>query len=81
MKSATKNAGQTVTYVNKKKRFKFTINMDFNTKKLCRLCLQSSDDVINIWQTFNDSTIASILAKHFWFQVRPHDIVVTVKEK
>ncbi|XP_037037055.1 transcription factor grauzone-like isoform X3 [Bradysia coprophila] len=41
--------------------------------QLCRLCLQASDDVLNIWETFLDSTIAAILAKHFWFQVHEDD--------
>lgn len=44
--------------------------MDLNVKKLCRLCLRASDDVVNIWGTYHDSAIASTLEKHFWFQVR-----------
>ncbi|KAG4067427.1 hypothetical protein HA402_009664 [Bradysia odoriphaga] len=42
--------------------------------QLCRLCLQNSDDTVNIWKTYQDSTIAIILAKHFWFlQVHSND--------
>ncbi|XP_037046655.1 transcription factor grauzone-like [Bradysia coprophila] len=44
--------------------------MDAKPSQICRLCLQNSVDSVNIWQTFQDSTIASILSKHFWFQ--PH---------
>lgn len=40
-------------------------------QKLCRLCfLQTvSDDSVNIWDKFQNSTIASIVTKHFWFEV------------
>ncbi|XP_037033934.1 transcription factor grauzone-like [Bradysia coprophila] len=42
--------------------------------QLCRLCLQNSDETVNIWKTYQDSTIAVILAKHFWFlQVHSND--------
>ncbi len=53
----------------------FVVDVDVQTmdidKKLniCRLCLKSSDDIVNIWNSFQDSTIASILSKHFWFEV------------
>lgn len=43
--------------------------MDSNSSQLCRLCLESSDDVVNIFDKLQDSTIASILTQHFWFQV------------
>ncbi|KAJ6641729.1 Transcription factor grauzone [Pseudolycoriella hygida] len=44
--------------------------MDFNsTVGLCRLCLNESDDVMNIFDKFENTTIASILEQHFWFQV------------
>lgn len=44
--------------------------MDSNSANLCRLCLQTSDDdLVNIWEKYHDCTIASILEKHFWFQV------------
>ncbi|KAG4067408.1 hypothetical protein HA402_009645 [Bradysia odoriphaga] len=44
-----------------------------DSTQLCRLCLQSSEDVVNIWKTFQHSTIATILAKHFWFQINKDD--------
>lgn len=43
--------------------------MASNSTRLCRLCLKASDDAVNIFAKFNDSTIASILSQHFWFQV------------
>ncbi|XP_037044366.1 transcription factor grauzone-like [Bradysia coprophila] len=42
--------------------------MNSSSKLLCRLCLESSDGLVNIFEQFQDSTIASVLAKHFWFQ-------------
>ncbi|XP_037037053.1 zinc finger protein 112-like isoform X2 [Bradysia coprophila] len=44
-----------------------------NSKQLCRLCLQTTYDAVNIWETFLDSTIATVLVKHFWFQVHKND--------
>lgn len=41
-----------------------------DSQQLCRLCLQSGDDLVNIWENFEDSTIATVVQKHFWFQVR-----------
>ncbi|XP_037049995.1 zinc finger protein-like isoform X2 [Bradysia coprophila] len=47
--------------------------MDLSPIQRCRLCLKINDDVVNIWDTFQDSSIASIVAKHFWFQVNKGD--------
>ncbi|XP_037047667.1 zinc finger protein 93-like [Bradysia coprophila] len=44
-----------------------------NQPQLCRLCLRTIEDVVNIWETFQDSTIATVLAKHFWFQLNKND--------
>lgn len=43
--------------------------MASNTPQLCRLCTETSDNLVNISETFNNSTIASILSQHFWFEV------------
>lgn len=43
--------------------------METNLARLCRLCLETSDDIVNIFESFQGSTIASILTQHFWFQV------------
>ncbi|KAJ6626763.1 Transcription factor grauzone, partial [Pseudolycoriella hygida] len=50
-----------------------SIKMDSNSVQLCRLCLESSCDVVNVFDRFQDSTIASILTQHFWFQVCKYD--------
>lgn len=45
--------------------------MDLNsTTRRCRLCLETSDDLVNVFEAFQNSTIAAILSKYFWFQVR-----------
>lgn len=40
--------------------------------RLCRLCLEATFGSDNLLNIFDDegSTIASILTKHFWFEVR-----------
>lgn len=43
--------------------------MDSNSSSACRLCFKASDNSVNIFDKFQDSTIASILTQHFWFQV------------
>ncbi|KAG4071025.1 hypothetical protein HA402_001462 [Bradysia odoriphaga] len=47
--------------------------MDSMSTKLCRLCLESSDEMLNIFENPQNSTIPSILIKHFWFQVDKND--------
>ncbi|KAJ6633995.1 Transcription factor grauzone [Pseudolycoriella hygida] len=43
------------------------------SNQLCRLCLERTDDVVNVFDKFQGSTIASILTQHFWFQVCKYD--------
>lgn len=43
--------------------------MDTNSIERCRLCFESSDDFVNVFENFQDSTIATVLTQHFWFQV------------
>ncbi|KAJ6634063.1 Transcription factor grauzone [Pseudolycoriella hygida] len=47
--------------------------MGSNSAQLCRLCIENASDVVNVFDTFEDSTIASILTQHFWFQVCKDD--------
>ncbi|KAG4070939.1 hypothetical protein HA402_001376 [Bradysia odoriphaga] len=47
--------------------------MNSNSPQLCRLCLETSDGLLNIFEKFQGSTIASVLAKHFWFQINKDD--------
>ncbi|XP_037044358.1 transcription factor grauzone-like isoform X2 [Bradysia coprophila] len=48
--------------------------MNSKSTHVCRLCLESSDDdLLNIFEKFQDSTIALVLAKHFWFQIDKND--------
>lgn len=45
--------------------------MELNsTTRTCRLCLETSDNLVNVFTSFQNSTIAAILSKYFWFQVR-----------
>ncbi|XP_037044367.1 transcription factor grauzone-like [Bradysia coprophila] len=47
--------------------------MNSNSTQLCRLCLETSGSLVNIFETYQDSTVASVLAKHFWFQINKDD--------
>ncbi|KAJ6641728.1 1,5-anhydro-D-fructose reductase [Pseudolycoriella hygida] len=44
-----------------------------DSTQLCRLCLENSNDFVNIYEKFQDSTIAAILTQHFWFQICKDD--------
>lgn len=52
-----------------------------NSTQLCRLCLETSDYLVNIFESFQDSTIASILTQHFWFKVNRLAIVFIFNNK
>ncbi|XP_037044359.1 transcription factor grauzone-like isoform X3 [Bradysia coprophila] len=47
--------------------------MNSNSAQICRLCLETCDGLVNIFEKFQDETIASVLAKHFWFQIYKDD--------
>ncbi|KAG4071036.1 hypothetical protein HA402_001473 [Bradysia odoriphaga] len=47
--------------------------MNSNSTQICRLCMETSDGLVNIFEAFQDSTIASVLAKHFWFEIYKDD--------
>ncbi|XP_037044364.1 transcription factor grauzone-like isoform X4 [Bradysia coprophila] len=47
--------------------------MNSNSTQICRLCLETSNGLVNIFETFQDSTVDSVLAKHFWFQINKDD--------
>ncbi|KAJ6641733.1 Transcription factor grauzone [Pseudolycoriella hygida] len=47
--------------------------MDSNSTWLCRLCCKQSKDLVNIFDKFQNVTIASILSQHFWFQISKDD--------
>ncbi|KAJ6633116.1 Transcription factor grauzone [Pseudolycoriella hygida] len=47
--------------------------MNPNSTQLCRLCLERTGDVVNVFDKFQGSTIASVLTQHFWFQVCKYD--------
>lgn len=52
-----------------RKQFLKIQTMDTNSIERCRLCFESSDDFVNVFENFQDSTIATVLTQHFWFQV------------
>ncbi|KAJ6597395.1 PR domain zinc finger protein 14, partial [Pseudolycoriella hygida] len=47
--------------------------MDFTPTTQCRLCLSTCEDVVNIFGHCNGTTIASVVSKHFWFQIYKND--------
>ncbi|KAG4071049.1 hypothetical protein HA402_001486 [Bradysia odoriphaga] len=47
--------------------------MNSNATQICRLCLESRGGSVNIFEKFQDSTVASVLSEHFWFQINKND--------
>ncbi|KAG4070998.1 hypothetical protein HA402_001435 [Bradysia odoriphaga] len=47
--------------------------MNSNSTQICRLCLETSGGLVNIFEKFQDSTVAFVLAEHFWFQIHKDD--------
>ncbi|KAJ6622260.1 Transcription factor grauzone [Pseudolycoriella hygida] len=44
--------------------------MDINSTLLCRLCMQESEDVVNTFDKFENTTVGSVLEQHFCFQIK-----------
>lgn len=51
--------------------------MDSKSTWLCRLCLEICNETMNIFENFQNTTIASILTQHFWFKV-DHYVVLKI---
>ncbi|KAJ6626762.1 Transcription factor grauzone [Pseudolycoriella hygida] len=47
--------------------------MDTNSTPICRLCMRESDDVVNMFDKFENTTVSSVVEQHFGFQIKADD--------